>query len=266
VRQQAFHAEAPVRSQFAKCISCKEEAMKIHLLTAVAGMALAACTSSSGGASNQPTQMTETQRRQDEAVRAFERAAEAQHRATEEQAKAEEAQRKAVEAQKVFAAAQAQALAQSAKAEQAQREARQIEQQEHQRGARAQQHAMRMQKTEARTLQQIRKGNLQRWTETKRVAGTAVDASNDTVLVRSRDRGDVRLKLNSSTAISVEGKQGDPREIQPGSDVRASYQVIDGDPTALKLDVKSKVKATKPRKSSSHGDTGQSDAPEQGNR
>jgi hypothetical protein len=264
VRQQAFHAEAPVRSHFEKRISRKEEPMKIHWLTAVPAITLAACASSSGGAKNQPP--SETQRLQDQAVRAFERAAEAQHRATEEQAKAEETQQKVVEAQRAFAAAQAQALAQVAKAEQAQREARQIELQEHQRVARAQQHAMQMQKTEARTLQQIRKGNLQNWTEPKQVAGTAVEANNDAVLVRSRDRGDLRLKLNPSTAISVDGKQGNATEIQPGSDVRASYQVIDGDPTAVKLDVKSKIKAKKTKTPSSSGDKSQSDAPDQTNR
>jgi hypothetical protein len=51
--------------------------------------------------------------------------------------------------------------------------------------------------------------------------------------------------VNDSTAVNLDGKQGDPSAIQPGSDVRASYQVIDGEPTALKLDIKSKHKATK---------------------
>jgi hypothetical protein len=213
--------------------------MKIGCVTAAAAMALLACSHSSGGASNQ---VSETQRLQGEAVQAFERAAEAQHRASDEQAKAEEAQHQVTEAQRQLAETQARALAQVAKAEQTQREARQLEQQEHAKLSRLQQQALLMQRTEAQTLRQIHQGNLQRWTETKQLTGTALDSSSEVVRVRSRTAGDLPLKLNESTAIIVDGRQTDAMGIQPGSNVRASYQMIDGQPTAVKLDVRSKNK------------------------
>ena len=43
---------------------------------------------------------------------------------------------------------------------------------------------------------------------------------------------------------------GTGEEIQPGEDVRATYQVIDGQPTAVKIDVTSNKSRTSPSSSS----------------
>ena len=96
----------------------------------------------------------------------------------------------------------------------------------------------------AQTHQQISQQNQQSWTQAKNVSGRAVSASNDEVLVRSSDQGDLRLKLNDSTAVTVDGQMGSADQIKPGEDVRASYQVIDGQPTATKIEVRSSQSST----------------------
>ncbi|MFL5459030.1 MAG: hypothetical protein ACJ78X_21735, partial [Myxococcales bacterium] len=61
---------------------------------------------------------------------------------------------------------------------------------------------------------------------------------SDSLKVRAGDR-DMNLQLSDSTAITVDGKSSSAQQIQPGSDVRASYQMVDGQAQALKIDVKS---------------------------
>ncbi|MFL5308856.1 MAG: hypothetical protein ACJ79H_00240, partial [Myxococcales bacterium] len=92
--------------------------------------------------------------------------------------------------------------------------------------------------------QQMTQQNQQAYMQAKDVRGQAVSASKDELLLRSSDRGDLRLKLNDSTAITVDGQMGSADQIKPGQDVRASYQVIDGLLTALKIDVKSSQSST----------------------
>jgi hypothetical protein len=77
------------------------------------------------------------------------------------------------------------------------------------------------------------------------------------VLVRSPDQGDVRVKLNDSTAITVDGRMGKADDIKPGANVRASYQLIDGQPTASKLEVTNRS-GTSSGMSSGSGSTGSS--------
>jgi hypothetical protein len=233
--------------------------MKIGWWTALSAMALTAC-AHFGGASKEPSP---AQQAQDQAVQALEHAAQAQHNATEEQQKAEELQRQVTQKQRELAEAQANALAQVAKAEQTQREAQRLEQQTHPQILQAQQQALRLQRTEALTLRNIHQESLKRWTQTQQVSGTAVDASDEVVRLRSRNRGDIRLKLSPETAVTVDGKQSSASNIQPGSDVRASYQVIDGQATAVTLDAKSKYKAKLPKQQNKPGEQNQQGDQEQ---
>ena len=75
-------------------------------------------------------------------------------------------------------------------------------------------------------------------------ADTFYPASKDELVLRSSDQGDLRLKLNDSTAVTVDGQMGSADQIKPGEDVRASYQVIDGQPTATKIEVRSSQSST----------------------
>jgi hypothetical protein len=64
------------------------------------------------------------------------------------------------------------------------------------------------------------------------------------------------LKLSDSTAVTIDGKPSSPTQIQPGSDVRASYQVVDGQPTALKIDVTSNQPSSSSSSSSGSNTSG----------
>ncbi|HWT86404.1 MAG TPA: hypothetical protein VN177_11565 [Myxococcales bacterium] len=47
--------------------------------------------------------------------------------------------------------------------------------------------------------------------------------------------------MTDSTAVRVNGQLASVSQIQPGSEVRASYQVVDGQPKALVIDATSKA-------------------------
>jgi len=49
------------------------------------------------------------------------------------------------------------------------------------------------------------------------------------------------LQVTDSTAVRVNGQLASVSQIQPGSEVRASYQVVDGQPKALVIDATSKA-------------------------
>ena len=82
-------------------------------------------------------------------------------------------------------------------------------------------------------------------------------ASSDQLKVRSGDR-EMALKVNDSTAVTVDGKPSSTAQIQPGSDVRASYQMVDGQATALKIDVTSNMPSMDSSRPSSSSDQGSS--------
>jgi hypothetical protein len=79
--------------------------------------------------------------------------------------------------------------------------------------------------------------NQQAFAQTQNIQGKVTSASSDELTVMAPGQGDVRLKLNDSTAITIDGRQGSANQIQPGSDVRASYRLIDGTPTAMRVQV-----------------------------
>jgi colicin import membrane protein len=210
--------------------------MKISWLAAGI-VALAACSHAN---SNQP--QSEASRAQNQAEQQFQKAADAQKQANDEQAKAEQAQQEVTTLQKQLAEAQAKSDAQTAKAQQAQQEARSAAQDAQQQASQSQQQATQLQTSEAQTRKQMHKQNMEQWTQTQNVQGTALSSSGTSLTVRSQDQGDVKLNLSDATAVTVDGKMGKANQIQPGSDVRASYQTIDGQATALKVDATSKNK------------------------
>ena len=155
----------------------------------------------------------------------------------EEQKKAEQADQAVTDAQKKLAEAQAKAQAQHAKAEQAQQQAQQLSQQAQQQGTQSQSEAMQSQQRETQTAQRLQQQNQQAFTQAKNIEGKVTAATSDELTVLSPGEGDVRLKLNDSTAITIDGQQGSANQIQPGADVRASYQLIGGTPTAIRVRV-----------------------------
>ena len=67
-----------------------------------------------------------------------------------------------------------------------------------------------------------------------------VRAANDQVQIRTQDRDLLKLQIGDHTAVTLNGQTASPSQLQPGSDVRASYQMVDGKANALKIDATSK--------------------------
>lgn len=189
-------------------------------------------------ATSSPSQQKSgTRQAQDEAQQQYQNAASAQKHATEEQQKAEQAELDVTRAQKTLADAQARLAGQRAKAEQAQSDALQMGRDSQRRGARMQEQATQLQDQEARQGTQTQQGNQQAWTKTRNVSGSVAGVSASALTVRSADQGDVRLQVSDSTSVSLDGRMATMKEIRDGSEVRASYGLVDGQATAVRLDV-----------------------------
>jgi hypothetical protein len=191
-------------------------------------------------------QKSGTRQAQDDAQQQYQNAAGAQQHAAEEQQKAEQAQLEVTKAQKALADAQAKLEGQRAKAEQAQRDARNMGRDSQQRGAQMQEQATQLQDQEARQEKKTQQGNQQAWMQTRNIRGAVAAVSASSLTVRSGDQGDVRLQVNDSTAVNLDGRTASIKEIHAGSDVRASYGLVDGQATAVRLDVTSKSAADPP--------------------
>jgi uncharacterized phage infection (PIP) family protein YhgE len=194
-------------------------------------------------ATSSPNEQTSgTRRAQDGAQQQYQDAANAQKRAAEEQKKAEQAEQNLTKAQKALADAQATLEGQRAKAAQAQRDAGRLARDAQERGAQMQEQATQLQGQEARQGKRTQQENQQAWMQTRNVRGAITAVGPDALTVRSVDQGDVRLQVNDSTAINLDGQTSSMNAIRAGADVRASYGVIDGQPMAVRLDVTSAPK------------------------
>jgi len=209
-----------------------------RIVVSISALVLACATSSPS------QQKSGTQQAQDDAQQQYQNAASAQKRATEEQQKAEQAQLDVTKAQKALADAQARLEGQRAKAEQAQSDALQVGRDSHRRGARKQEQATQLQGEEARQGTETQQGNQQAWMKTRNIRGAVAAVSSSALTVRSSDQGDVRLQLSDSTAVNLDGRMATVKEIREGSEVRASYGLVDGQAIAVRLDVTSSAAST----------------------
>ena len=188
----------------------------------------------------QETKKSETRTAQDQAHQALQQAADAQKRAADEQAKAEQAQAEVTQKQKELADAQAKLRGQRAKAEQAQRDAQAATRQAQEEASQQQSQAMQSQQSQAQQMRSVNEERQQTWTKEQNVRGRVVSAGSDQVQVRTSDQDVMSLKITDSTLVRLNGQEASLNQIQPGSDVRASYQMVDGQAKALQIDVTSK--------------------------
>ena len=186
------------------------------------------------------TKKSETRTVQEQAHQSLQRAAEAQKRAADEQAKVEKLQQEVTQKQKELADAQARLKAQIAKAEQAQHDAQEARRAD-QETSQLQQQASQKQRSETQQIQQLNQEQQQTWTQEKTVSGRVLQAQGDKIEVRTPGQDVLQLQVTDSTAVRVNGQLASVSQIQPGSEVRASYQVVDGQPKALVIDATSKA-------------------------
>jgi colicin import membrane protein len=201
-------------------------------------LALVVATGCAGMMGSKNETKSETVTAQQEAHADYQKAADAQKRATEEQSKAEAADREVATAQKNLADAQAKARGQQARAVQAQADAQRVSAMAQQQGSEAQQQAVQSQSSQKEEhLQKV--AQAKKWTVEQTVNGQVVDAQGSSLRIRTRDSQNLTLGLTDSTSINIDGRMGSAANVQPGSNVRASYQMVDGKAQALSLDVRS---------------------------
>jgi hypothetical protein len=75
--------------------------------------------------------------------------------------------------------------------------------------------------------------------EQKSVTGTVAQASADEVRVDTANQPGIRLKVNNSTRITVDGKDASVSELREGTQVRASYQGSGEQATAVRIEARS---------------------------
>lgn len=187
----------------------------------------------------QEAKRSETMTAQDQAQQQLQQAADAQKRAGGEQAAAEKDQQEVVQAQKALADAQVKLRGQRMKAKQAQADASRMSEQAQKEVQQQQQQASQLQEQQAQKNSELNKSRNQEWAAQKDLEGRVLQASGDELQVRTSDQRLMKLGVTDSTAINFNGRSGTLSQIQPGSDVRASYQLIDGKARALQIDVTS---------------------------
>lgn len=85
------------------------------------------------------------------------------------------------------------------------------------------------------------------WTETETVRGSVDVVSPRSMTVRSDQDGVMQLQLTEATIVNLDGEKAAISAIRTGSDVSASYGVLDRRMMAVRLEVKSNHPADMPR-------------------
>ena len=205
----------------------------------VGGALLIAGCASLGGSKNENKSAALTA--QEQATSSLDQATQAQKRAQDEQAKAEEADRKVEQTQKSLAEQQAAARAQHLKAEQAQQEAQKAVQVAQQSASERQQQAVQAQQQLKQQSEEKTQQN-QSWMEKHELTGQVLSAADDSVQVRTSDAQVLNLKVSDSTSVLLNGQSASAKQLTPGSDVRASYQLVDGQPRAVRIEATTSAK------------------------
>lgn len=83
---------------------------------------------------------------------------------------------------------------------------------------------------------QLFQGKVKTWD----VEGTvsSVDSANQQITIQRENLPDVQLSLVDQSKISMDGKQASLQDLQPGSEIRASFQLAQDRPVAVSLDAK----------------------------
>jgi len=170
----------------------------------------------------------------------LQQAADAQKRAADEQAKVEQSQQNVTQKQKELADAQAQLRGQTAKAEQAKRDAQTTTQSGQQEASLQQQQAMQTQRTETQQMNSQNQERSQSWMQEQDARGTVVQAGSNQLQIRTADKELLKLQVTDATAVTLNGQTASASQLQAGAEVRASYQLVDGQAKALKIAATSK--------------------------
>ena len=195
----------------------------------------------------QATASEAVEQAQDRSEQAFDQAEAAQQEAGDQQKQAAQAQQEAEEARGELMEAEAKAQAELQQAQQAQQTAQQTQQQAQQTVTEAQTSALEAQRQQQTELTQQ---NTQQPTAQaplpstpaqgeQLIIGEVLTASEQEVMVSVQGEPQLRLQLEPTTEIIVNGRQGRAADIREGSQVRASYRDSEGEQQAVRIEVTS---------------------------
>jgi DNA repair exonuclease SbcCD ATPase subunit len=193
---------------------------------------------------------------QERSEKAIDQSEAAQKEAGDQQKEAVQAQQRAEEARRELAEAEAKAQAELQQAQQAQQQAQQTQQQAQQTVEESQRSALEAQRQQQAELAQQGQQQAQQMQQQAQqqaaapvpstqaqgeqfIIGQVLTASEDEVMVSVRGEPQLRLQVEPSTQIIVDGRQGRAADIQEGSQVRASYRDNQGEQQAVRIEVTS---------------------------
>lgn len=194
-------------------------------------LALVGCERQRGGeqaAQEEPGMAEQARTRAEEAL---EEAQRSQQQATGRQEESAQAQRDVLREQEELARAQEQARTAEQEALQAERQAQQQGQAARQQAEAAQQQGeMERRQIEAQAQAGARQAQ-------QVVSGQLVEATEDEIRVGPATGNEVRLQVTEETRILVDGQIARLQDLQPGSQVRATYTLRQGEPVVTELEV-----------------------------
>lgn len=78
------------------------------------------------------------------------------------------------------------------------------------------------------------------------ITGDVLSATPTEVLVSVRGEPQLRLQLRPRTVVLVDGQMATTHDIRAGSEVRAMYRDVDGEPVAFLVEVSSRARPSAP--------------------
>jgi colicin import membrane protein len=173
------------------------------------------------------------------AGQAFDQARDAQKEAVQQQRQATRAQEEVQEARQKLVNAQNRAQQELQEAQEAQKQAQRQTQAAEQTVAAAQSSALEAQRQQqAELVQQAQQPVVPAATQGAQfIDGEVLTVNAQELLVSVRGEPQLRLQLVPNTQLFVNGRQARASEIEEGSQVRASYQDVGGEPQAVRVEV-----------------------------
>jgi hypothetical protein len=77
------------------------------------------------------------------------------------------------------------------------------------------------------------------WTQAQDVQGSVISAGEDSLALRTSGSQTLKLYVSDSTPVTLDGRGASVSQLAPGSDVRASWQMVDGQAQALRIRARS---------------------------
>ena len=220
---------------------------RIFLTLGVLGaFGLAACQKQQGQ-SDQNQQQPPVQSAQNQAQQQLDQARSAQKEANKQEQQAESAQQNVQKEQQKLSEAEQNAQQKTQQAQQAQQNAKQQGQQALSSAQNAQQQAAQMQQQRGPQEQQAsNQGQMQAGQQPGQPGmqtdtGQLAQVGRDQITIqRSAGGQPLQLQVNDATQVTIDGQQAGIDQLEQGQQIRASYTMVQNQPTAVRIEANAK--------------------------